>query len=413
MQCPRCGTELPVNAASCGSCGAALPPSRPAPPPPPGGRPAPPPRTVPPPPPAAPAVSPPPPPAPSAPCAVPPPRPAGPAAPRPAPPPPPPPAGAPAAAGPGTVWAGPPPVKRVQPGPNVVNFTGLSGVLEVAEGLVAEPEQAERASVDYTLAQALLDKVQGQVALLAAQHGGIGKAGQTWDRLHKTGAALFRRQSIADAWAQARPDTWIATLELTPDEAALYNLCAKHEELREGLERRLLRTCRSCRFQRMYNPEYERLQARNKMIDGLLYLPSNVLFALRRFQRDPKFICSRCQGLDSLDREVVLCPQCGATVMDVLLSQCSQCGYDFITKQRGPGKPAAAGPASAVRRESGRRAPAAEARPTSSPKEGGQVLRGKCASCGNEIRVPLDRIPAQGLKGKCSKCGKPLTVRRP
>lgn len=301
----------------------------------------------------------------------------------------------------------------MQPGSNVVNFTSLCGVLEVLEGLVAEPEQAERASVDYSVTQTLLDKVQSHVALLAAQHGGIGKAGQTWDRLQKADAAFFRRQSAVEAWAQARPDTWLATLDLTPEEAALYNLCAKHEELREGLERRLLRTCRSCRFQRMYNPEYERLQARNKMIDGLLYLPSNALMALRRFQRDPKFICSRCQGLDSLDREVVLCPQCGATVMDVLLSQCSQCGYDFITKQRGPGKPATTGPASTAGRAA-RRPPAASApRPSSTSAQGGQVLRGKCATCGNEIRVPLERIPPQGLKGKCSKCGKPLTVRRP
>ena len=47
---------------------------------------------------------------------------------------------------------------------------------------------------------------------------------------------------------------------------------------------------------------------------------------------DPKYVCSRCQGMEDDERIVTFCPSCAELQKDVVLRLCPKCGFDFRTK---------------------------------------------------------------------------------
>lgn len=275
-------------------------------------------------------------------------------------------------------------------GPNIIAFPTLTQVLEVTTGLAADPSTAQKLKVNPYVATSLDSKLSKSLEALVAQNGLPGLQGQASHFVKSSATNLFK--GITPPRSSAPPEQWVVTIQLTGEEVELYNLCLDDAQRREGLEDRILRTCGSCKFQRIINPDYESMMARRRMADMLINWKRSVLRAVGRSNADPTFVCMRCQGLTYTDRTIVLCPGCGTPNMSLLLGRCGQCGWDFVSRAPGPPKGA---PKKAA------------------PKPEEKMLVGTCSKCSNKIKVPLSRVPAEGLKGKCGKCGQPVTFRRP
>lgn len=280
-------------------------------------------------------------------------------------------------------------------GPNHVPFETLTDVLDITQGLARDAEAATNLELDPHVALALDTKLQHAFQHLVGLHGMPGLGGQAAHLVKTTGSNLLKGAGRAKPSLQQDPSTWIASFTLTGAEANLYNRCLKDVELREGLEERILRTCASCKLERIINPDYEQMQKRRRTADMVLMWQRSIVRAISRSNADPSFVCVRCQGLEYHDRTIILCPRCGTPNTTLILGQCKKCHWDFAA--RAPGEPPG---------KSRPKQAAAQQKPR-------KVLSAKCAKCGNLMTVPLDKIPPQGLKGQCKGCGNAVTFRRP
>jgi len=293
----------------------------------------------------------------------------------------------------------------------VLSLSWASGVQQLAEDVAGAPEVVAAMQTDLGTASSLSAKLEAAVERVEPHYASDSAVAQTFDKLRRASEALVKGRQVQAAISATNPDTVLTEVELTEPEAALYDRCAEQVTFRNGLQMRLLRTCTSCRMQRIVNPEYEKMQRMDTTVGSLLSLPSNALMALYRWRRGmPKFVCPRCQGMNSVDRTVVLCPRCGTMLAEPVLSVCCKCGYDFAHPDAPPAVPPAAPEKQPVPAPPAPPPPPSASAPPPAPRK---VLAGKCAQCGNEFSVPLDRIPAGGLKAKCKGCGAALTIRRP
>jgi len=200
--------------------------------------------------------------------------------------------------------------------------------------------------------------------------------------------------------------------------------------MRQGLETRVLRTCLSCKHQKIINPAFEKMQKEQKNLNNWMMWQRSALVAMAKSKNDADYVCTRCQGLQASERTIVLCPQCGTPFRGVLLGGCSKCKHDLGGRVSQPDGAPAAPPSPPPAPPSQPLPPASPSQPPppqppeSVPDEGTEapvakvepvkVLSGSCSACGNTIRVPLSKIPPRGaLRGKCSKCGGDIVVRRP
>ncbi len=115
-------------------------------------------------------------------------------------------------------------------------------------------------------------------------------------------------------------------------------------QIRAELPLRELHTCRSCRLEKITNPEYERIAARNEKIGDIVagvgatisakgISPTFVLGQVFKLKKlDPDFVCTRCQGMEADERIVTFCPSCAALMKEVVLRLCPKCKFDFRTK---------------------------------------------------------------------------------
>lgn len=111
--------------------------------------------------------------------------------------------------------------------------------------------------------------------------------------------------------------------------------------IRDSLPLRILMTCQECHFQKVSNPDLERVRRRN---DRLRTLTSSmgatfgrggpnafVVFGswFRLYPLDPDFVCPRCQGMQGAGRVVTFCPSCGDRRDEAVLTKCRKCSHDF------------------------------------------------------------------------------------
>ncbi len=298
---------------------------------------------------------------------------------------------------------------NAQAGPNVVSYTELSAALDVLSGVLYDAAHSPAAGVDAGVAQSLYSKVYHCAEHLKGQHGAADYVGQAMNWMKQAGQALAKGKMPGASPEQFRPETWLVTLELDAVEAALYNRCIAQADLREHYETRALRTCMHCRTQRIVNPDYERIMRQRQQISTLM-MPRAALLALYRMKKDPKFVCGRCQGMDYMERTIVLCPRCGEPNPAIFLGACPKCGLDMSRPESASAQPASPAPAATPAPPVPEPAPpASAAAPTGSRK----MLTGKCVDCGNTFRVPLDMVPEGGVKANCKQCGRVLIIRRP
>jgi hypothetical protein len=133
-------------------------------------------------------------------------------------------------------------------------------------------------------------------------------------------------------------------IEVSDDQRQVFEFLTQQAQIRAELPLRTLHTCRSCRLDKITNPEYERIAARNEKIGDIVagvgatisakgISPTFVLGQVFKLKRlDPAYVCSRCQGMEADERVVTFCPSCAELMRDVVLAVCPRCGFDFRTK---------------------------------------------------------------------------------
>jgi hypothetical protein len=134
------------------------------------------------------------------------------------------------------------------------------------------------------------------------------------------------------------------SLEVSGAQRPVMEFLDQQAEIRSALPLRTLHICRSCRLERITNPEYERIAARNEKLGHLMagvgatvgkggISPTFVLGQVFKLKRlDPAYVCSRCQGLEADERVVTFCPNCAQLQRDVVLRTCTKCSFDFRTR---------------------------------------------------------------------------------
>ena len=131
------------------------------------------------------------------------------------------------------------------------------------------------------------------------------------------------------------------TIPISDEDRPVVEFLHQQARIREMVPARMLHSCRTCKFQRVTNPDYERLMKRNQKLRALGggvgatfgksgISPFVVLGTVFKFARlDPDYVCQRCQGTDAEERLVTFCPGCGAMRSEAALRTCEKCSYDF------------------------------------------------------------------------------------
>jgi len=132
-----------------------------------------------------------------------------------------------------------------------------------------------------------------------------------------------------------------AYLAVTDDELPVVKFLAIQAAIRQQLPLRTLHVCTTCKLEKVTNPDYERLQARNRRLRSLTgglgatvsksgVSPFVVVGQLMKIKKlDPDYVCTRCQSLDADTSVVTFCPDCGERRQEPVLRTCPKCNHDF------------------------------------------------------------------------------------
>jgi hypothetical protein len=173
------------------------------------------------------------------------------------------------------------------------------------------------------------------IAVMVVSHPGSMPANLARD-VEKFAASVEQKLTTAGGRA--------AHVEVADAERPVFEFLHQQALIRSELPLRELHICRSCRLEKITNPEYERIAARNEKIGDIVagvgatigkggISPTFVLGQVFKLKRlDPDFVCSRCQGMEADERIVTFCPSCAELQKDVVLRLCPKCGFDFRAK---------------------------------------------------------------------------------
>ncbi|WP_285789501.1 hypothetical protein [Micromonospora sp. NBRC 101691] len=127
-----------------------------------------------------------------------------------------------------------------------------------------------------------------------------------------------------------------ARFTVEPADVPVVTFLHQQARLRGLLPVRNLRTCTTCRLEKVTNPDLERLQERTRRTRDLATSLSAVVtpyvLAGRLAQlnnKGPEFSCPRCQGMDADETVVTFCQRCGDRRAETALRTCSKCRFDF------------------------------------------------------------------------------------
>jgi hypothetical protein len=130
-------------------------------------------------------------------------------------------------------------------------------------------------------------------------------------------------------------------LSVPAEEMPVVRFLWEQARIRESLPLRTLQRCTTCRHEKVVNPDFKRLVERNRKIRGIGgALGASVsshgaspFFLVGRLlplaKLDPDYVCPRCQGLESDDRVIVFCPNCGERRDEAVLKNCARCSHSF------------------------------------------------------------------------------------
>lgn len=131
-------------------------------------------------------------------------------------------------------------------------------------------------------------------------------------------------------------------MSITAEEQPVVEFLRQQARIREALPLRTMMVCQTCRFEKVVNPDYQRLAKRNSRLKTLLgavgasWGGSGGLRAFVAVGKvigsaglDPDFVCPRCQGTTHDDYVITYCPRCGDRRLDSMLRACPKCKHDF------------------------------------------------------------------------------------
>ncbi|WFE66512.1 hypothetical protein [Micromonospora sp. WMMD714] len=125
-------------------------------------------------------------------------------------------------------------------------------------------------------------------------------------------------------------------ITVEPADVPVVTFLHQQARLRGLLPVRTLRTCTTCRLEKVTNPELERRQERTRrtrdLASGISGLVTPYVLAGRLVQlqdRGPTFACPRCQGMDADETVVTYCQRCGDRRAETALRTCPTCQFDF------------------------------------------------------------------------------------
>jgi hypothetical protein len=133
----------------------------------------------------------------------------------------------------------------------------------------------------------------------------------------------------------------LVVVPVVGDELSVVKFLRQQALIRENLDVRTLRVCKTCAQRKIINPDFQRLLKRNKRLRllgggfGASISSSGITpfvlvgTFLRNASLDPDFVCGRCQGLRYDDALVTFCPKCGDMREEVVLQICRKCRHDF------------------------------------------------------------------------------------
>jgi DNA-directed RNA polymerase subunit M/transcription elongation factor TFIIS len=128
----------------------------------------------------------------------------------------------------------------------------------------------------------------------------------------------------------------VSRITVEPSDVPAVTFLHQQARLRGALPVRTLRTCTTCRLEKVTNPEMERLQERTRRTRDLATSLSAVVtpyvLAGRLVQmnsKNPEFTCPRCQGMDADETVVTYCQRCGDRRAETALRACPKCKFDF------------------------------------------------------------------------------------
>lgn len=131
------------------------------------------------------------------------------------------------------------------------------------------------------------------------------------------------------------------TIELGDDELPVAEFLGQQAAIRDALAVRVLHVCTTCKFEKLVNPDFERLQAINQKKKALTGLVGATISAkgvspfvlvgslLKLKVTEIAFVCPRCQGLEDDTSLVTFCPQCGDRRDEAVLRRCPRCQHAF------------------------------------------------------------------------------------
>ncbi|MEV6802755.1 hypothetical protein AB0M91_31100 [Micromonospora rifamycinica] len=125
-------------------------------------------------------------------------------------------------------------------------------------------------------------------------------------------------------------------ITVEPADVPAVTFLHQQARLRGLLPVRTLRTCTTCRLEKVTNPEMERRQERTRrtrdLASGISGLVTPYVLAGRLVQlhdKGPAFACPRCQGMDADETVVTYCQRCGDRRAETALRTCPKCQFDF------------------------------------------------------------------------------------
>ncbi len=143
---------------------------------------------------------------------------------------------------------------------------------------------------------------------------------------------------------QAGPSPGTALIELPEGSRPVLDFLRLQGQMRAKLPLRTLQVCTTCRLEKVINPDFQRLQARNRKLRVLTSSIGGVIsphgisafLLLGRLAQlkllDPDFVCPRCQGMIAETSIITFCPRCGDRRTEAALRSCTACAYDLRTE---------------------------------------------------------------------------------
>ena len=147
--------------------------------------------------------------------------------------------------------------------------------------------------------------------------------------------------------AVAQQPSGRVVIDIAKPEVPVAEFLGLQAAIRQELPLRTLHVCTTCKFEKVVNPDYEKLQEKNRRKRALTgavgatvsssginpFVLVGSIVRLKNF--DIPFVCPRCQGLDADSSVITYCPNCGQRRDEAVLRRCARCQYNFGTRPPG------------------------------------------------------------------------------